>query len=137
MSFNPSKYKISESASFEVPDAKGESIMLDNGQPWTITIASPGTRKAMKAAHEYQQATKGDLFAQMAGKASKRDEMSDAKDRATFLMAVTEGTNADGLEYEGKTGNDALRAIYLDPLMGHVAIFLEKKFNDRGNFYEG
>lgn len=137
MSFNPSKYKISESASFEVPDAKGDVIVLDNGGPWTITVASPGTRKAMKAAHEYQQATKGDLFAQMAGKVSKRDELSDTKDRAKFLMDITEATNAEGLEYEGKTGNEALRAVFLDPLLGHIAIGLEKFFNDRGNFYAG
>lgn len=137
MNFNPSKYKISEGAAFEVPDAKGDTVILDNGQPWTITVASPGTRKAMKAAHEYQQATKGDLFAQMSGKASKRDELSDTKDRAKFLSAITEGTNVDGLEYEGKTGMEALHAIYLDPLMGHVAIGLEKFHNDRGNFYAG
>lgn len=144
--FDPSKYKISESATFEVPDAKGDTIMLDDGvdekgqpkyKPWTITVASPGTKKAMKASHKYQQAMKGDLFTQMAGKASKRDEMDDIKDRATFLMEIAEGTNADGLTYEGKTGNDALRAIFLDPLMGHVAIGLEKFHNDRGNFYAG
>lgn len=137
MSFNPGKYKISESSDYEVTDANGNVIMLEDGNPWTITVASPGTRKAMRATHEYQKAQKGDVFAQMTGKASKRDEMDDVKDRATFLMAITEGTNAADLEYEGKTGMDALRAIYLDPLMGHVAIGLDKYHTDRGNFYKG
>lgn len=146
MSFNPSKYRISETADFEVPDAKGNPILLDDGvdekgqpkyKPWTITLASPGTKEAMRAAHEMQQAAKGDLFSQMSGKQSKRDEMDEVKDLAKFLMAITKGTNADGIEYDGKTGLEALRAMYLDPYMGHVAAFLKKSHDDRGNFYAG
>jgi hypothetical protein len=137
MSFNPSKYKIAEEGTCEIPDAKGEVILLDNGQPWTITVASPGTKEAMRALHEYQKAQKSEVFSQMAGKKSTRDEMDEIKDRAKFLMAITRGTNAEGLEYEGKTGNEALRAIYMDPLMGHVAAAVDKYHTDRGNFYAG
>ena len=137
MSFNPSKYRITETLDVEVPDAKGNTIMLENGQPWTITIDSPGTKEAMRAAHELQQSAKGDLVSQMQGKTSKRDEMDDVKELAKFLMAITKGTNAPDLEYEGKTGMDALRTIYLDPFMGHVPIFLKKTHDDRGNFYAG
>lgn len=137
MSFNPSKYRISETAAYEVVDAKGDAILLEDGNPWTITVASPGTKKAMRAAHKMQQARSGDVSALLTGKASKRDEMDDIKDRATFLAEITEGTNAADLEFEGKTGLDALRAIYLDPFMGHVAIGLQKFHDDRGNFYAG
>lgn len=146
MNFNPSKYRISETAEFEVPDANGEIILIDDGvdehgkpktKPWTITVASPGTKKAMRALHQMQQSKVGDLTAQMKGQASKRDEMDDTKDRAKFLLAITEGTNVEALEYDGKTGLDALHAIYMDPFMGHVAQGLEKFFSDRGNFYKG
>lgn len=135
--FDPSKYRINETADYEVLDAKGDAITLGNGQTWTITVASPGTNKAMRAKDKLQKATKGDMFAQMAGKKSKRDEMSETRDTADFLVAITESTNAEGLTYDGKTGMDALRAIYLDPFMGHVADGLQAFFNDRGNFYKG
>lgn len=139
MQFDPSKYRISETGDFEVTDAKGDVIYLDDEQttPWTITVASPGTKKAMKADHKRAQSQKTDVFAQMAGKKSTRDEMSDTKDRATYLMDVVETTNAEGLVYNGATGMAALREIFLDPYMAHVAIGLEKFQADRGNFYKG
>lgn len=136
MQFDPSKYKITASAEFEVLDANGEIIYLDEEQtkPWTITVASPGTKKAMKAEHEKRQAVQGDIFGQMKGRKSSKNENSDNMLRADFLMKITEGTNADNLFYEGKTGMDALRAIYVDPLMSHVPAALEAFHNDRGNF---
>lgn len=135
--FDPSKYRINETADFEVVDAKGDAIVLENGQQWTIAVASPGTNKAMRAKDKLKKATQGDLMSQMAGKKSKRDELAETRDTADFLMAITESTNADGLTYNGKTGMDALREIYLDPFMGHIADGLQAFFNDRGNFYKG
>lgn len=134
--FNPSKYKITERADFEVLDAEGNTIYLDEAQekPWTITVASPGTKKAAKATFELKQAVSGDLFGQLKGKKSSKNEDSETVLRADFLMKITESTNADGLEYEGKTGMDALRAIYLDPFMAHVALGVEAFHQNRGNF---
>lgn len=136
MQFDPSKYKITASAEYQVEDAQGNVIYLDEAQtqPWTITVASPGTKKAMKAAHELKQATSGELFGQLKGRKSSKKEDSDSILRADYLMKVTESTNADNLVYEGKTGMDALRAIYLDPFMAHVAAGLEAFHLDRGNF---
>lgn len=134
--FDASKFKMTETAAFEVTEADGTPIYRDEKQetPWTITVAGPGTKKGMRALHERQKAQQGDVFAQMKGKKSERDEMSDTKDRATFLMKIVESTNVDNLVYEGQTGGDALRAIFLDPLMSHVSIGLDNFFADRGNF---
>lgn len=136
--FNPSKHKITERADYEVLDASGDIIYLDDGEtPWTITVASPGTKKAAKAAFDMKQAVSGDLFGQLKGKKSGKNEDSETILRADFLMKITESTNADGLEYEGKTGMDALRAIYLDPFMAHVPLGLERFHENRGNFKQG
>lgn len=134
--FDPSQYRITESAEFEVLDAEGNVIYLDAAQekPWTITVASPGTKKAAKATFELKQAVSGDLFGQLRGKKSGKNEDSETVLRADFLMKITEGTNAEGLTYQGKTGTDALRAIYLDPFMAHVATGLEAFHQNRGNF---
>lgn len=133
-----SKHKITERADFEVLDAGGDVIYLDDGvTPWTITVASPGTKKATKAAFELKQAVSGDLFGQLKGKKSSKNEDSETILRADFLMKITESTNAGNLVYEGKTGMDALRAIYLDPLMAHVAEGVEAFHQNRGNFKQG
>lgn len=134
--FDPSKYKITTSAEYEVVDAAGQVIYLDDAQtvPWTITVASPGTKKALKAQHELKQATSGDLLTQMKGRKSSRNEDSETNLRADYLMKVTEGTNAVNLTYAGKTGLDALRAIYLDPLMMHVPKGLDVFHSELGNF---
>ena len=136
MQFDPSKYKITASAEYEVTDAEGNVIYLDEAQekPWTITVASPGTKKAMKALHELKQAQSGDLLSQMRGRKSSKNEASESVLRADYLMKVTESTNAENLVYEGKTGMDALRAIYLDPFMAHVASGLETFQVSMGNF---
>lgn len=134
--FDPSKYKITASAEYEVLDAEGNVIYLDEAEtkPWTITVASPGTKKAAKAVFDIEQAKTQDLKATVHGRKSKKDENSNNQLRAEFLMKITESTNADNLTYEGKTGLDALRAIYLDPFMAHVAEGVEKFHFNRGNF---
>lgn len=139
MEFNPAQYRITESAEFEVPDAQGNIIYLDAEQtkPWTITVASPGTKRALRARKELEDAAQGDLFGQMKGRKSKKDEESDIRLRAEFLSKITMSTNADNLVYNGATGMDALKAIYLDPFMQHVAIGLDGFHGDRGNFAPG
>lgn len=136
MQFDPSKYKITASAAYEVTDAEGNVIYLDEAQenPWTITFASPGTKKAMKALHELKQAQSGDLLGQLRGRKSSKSEASESILRADYLMKVTESTNAENLVYEGKLGMDALRAIYLDPFMAHVAGGAESFQTNMGNF---
>lgn len=134
--FNPSKYRMTETADYEVVDAKGDIIYLDEAceKPWTITVDSPATKRALKAKHDLTEAASGDLIGQMKGKKSKKDEESDIRMRADFLVKITRSTNAEGLEYNGKTGLDALREIYLDPFMNHVAAGLDKFHNESGNF---
>lgn len=134
--FDASKFKMTETAVIEMEEADGTPIYLDDAQttPWTITIAGPGTKIGMQALHERQKAQQSDVFNQMKGKKSARDESSDTKERAEFLMKIFRSTNADNLVYEGHTGTDALRAIFLDPLMSHCAVKLDNAFADRGNF---
>jgi hypothetical protein len=137
--FDPSKYRITESAAYEVLDAEGNIIYLDEAEetPWTITVASPGTKKAMAALHKRQKFMEGDLFSRAKGKKSKTDESTAVQLRADFLMEIFEGTNADGFTYDGKTGTDGMRAMFLDPFMSHVSIGLENFHNNQGNFTKG
>lgn len=136
MSFNPSKYRMADQADYEVTDVKGDVIYLDEARekPWTITVAGPGTKRALRAKHDLTEAASGDLIGQLKGKKSKKDEESEIRMRADYLMKVTLSTNADNLEYEGKTGMDALRAIFLDPGMQHIAKGLDNYQGDQGNF---
>lgn len=134
--FDPSKYKMTASADIEISDVKGNTIFIDDAgeTPWTITVCSPGVAKATKAAFEYKQAISGDLLAQSRGAKSKSSEQAERVLRADFLMKITEGTNAEGLTYDGKTGMEALRAIYLDPFMDHVTTAVDTGHHKRGNF---
>lgn len=134
--FDPSSYKMTASADIEILDLNGNTIFIDDADtiPWTIKVCSPGVAKATKAAFEYKQAISGDLLAQSRGAKSKSTEQAERVLRADFLMKVTESTNAADLTYDGKSGMDALRAIYLDPLMDHVTTAVDTGHHKKGNF---
>ena len=124
--FDLNKLEIQDSAKYHVTDAKGDP-QYEGETPITITIASPGTKKAAKAVFKRDEARSARVLGSMAGKTSKRTEIDEAKERADFLVDITE--SLDGFEYPG-----GARAIYMNPKLGHIAEGVEKLFNDRGNF---
>jgi hypothetical protein len=91
----------------------------------------------MAALHERQKFMESDIFNRAKGKKSKTDENTAIELRANFLMKIVEGTNAEGLVYNGKTGMDALREIFMDSHMSHVSVGLENFHNNQGNFTQG
>lgn len=124
--FDMTKLEISDEAKYHVTDAKGDP-QYDGDTPITITVASPGTKKAAKASFKRDEARSARVLGSMAGKTSKRTEVDEAKERAEFLADITE--SLDGFDYPG-----GARALYLNAKLGHIADGVEKFYNDRGNF---
>lgn len=139
--FDINKLAITDSAKWHVTDAKGEPqyytpMVYDtnNNQvpakeqlPVTITIASPGTKKAAKAQFARDELRSARVLGSMAGKTSKRTEVDDIAERAQYLAAITE--SLDGFEFPGGP-----LALYKTLPLGHIADGVEKFHNDRGNF---
>lgn len=134
--FDLAQLEISDSTQYTVTDARGNDVIID-GRPFTITLASPGTDKAVAAQFRRDEARSARMIGSATGVKSKRTAKDDYRERADFLMAITEGCSHPDITYDGKTGTDALRAMYLAPKLGHVAEGAEKCHADRGNFYEG
>lgn len=136
--FDINKLEIQDSAKYHVTDAKGDP-QYDNHPtevdkdgkpvqvPITITVASPGTKKAVKAQFKRDENRNARVLGSMAGKTSKRTETDELAERAQFLADITD--SLDGFDYPG-----GAKALYMNPKQGHIADGVEKLFNDRGNF---
>lgn len=124
--FDINKLAINDSADWHVTDAKGDP-QYDGEVPITISVASPGTKKAAKAQFKRDEARSARVLGAMGGKSSKRTEDDEIKERAAFLAEITEGLN--GFDYPG-----GAVALYKNLPLGHIADGVEKFFNDRGNF---
>lgn len=124
--FDINALEIQDSGKYHVTDAKGDP-QYEGDKPITITLASPGTKKAVKASFKRDENRSARVLGSMAGKTSKRTEVDEMKERAEFLADITE--SLDGFDYPG-----GARALYMNPKLGHITDGVEKFFNDRGNF---
>jgi hypothetical protein len=125
--FDISKLEINDSGKYHVTDAKGNPQYDESGAPITITLISPGTKKAAAAQFKRDEARSARVLGAMGGKQSKRTEEDEIKERSAFLAEITE--SLDGFVYPG-----GAKALYLNLKLGHIADGAEKYFNDRGNF---
>lgn len=131
--FDFATLEITDSGTCPVTDARGNEINI-NGRPLTLTVASPGTKKAVAAQFKKDEARNARVMGMAAGAKSKRTADDELRERADFLMAITEGCSHSNVTYKGKTGLDAIRAMFLEPKLGHIADGVEKYHYDRGNF---
>jgi hypothetical protein len=138
MPFNITALEIKDSAEYHVTDAAGNPQYTDHPTdfdtdgkpvqiPVTITVVSPGTKKAAAAEFKRNEARQGRVLGAMAGKTSKRTEVDEVNERANFLADIT--TSLNGFEYPG-----GAKALYQNLKLGHVANGVETFYNDRGNF---
>lgn len=120
---------IADTAKWHVTDAAGNPQYLDREQtqPVTITVISPGTKKAAAAEFKRNEARSARLIGGMAGKTSKRTEVDEINERAQFLADIT--VSLDGFDFPG-----GAKALYQNLPLGHIADGVEKFFGDRGNF---
>lgn len=133
MDFDFSSLEIGDSAPYQVTDARGNDIVI-GGAPLTLQIASPGTKKAVAAQFKRDENRNARVMGAAAGMKSKRTSDDELRENAEFLMAITEGCSHPNIGYKGKTGLDAIRAMYMEPKLGHVADGVLKFHYDRGNF---
>jgi len=127
MTFDITSLEIADSGKYHVTNAKGDPQYDTKGNPITITVTSPGTKKATRAQFKRDEARSARVVGQMAGKNSKRTEDDEVRERAGFLAEITE--SLDGFSYAGGPVE-----LYKNLKLGHIADGVEKYFNDRGNF---
>ena len=124
--FDINKLAIKDSADWHVTDAKGKPQF--NGEtPITITIHSPGTKKAAQAQFAKQSKSTDRLTAAIGGKTEARTEEQDRQERADFLAEVTASLN--GFNFPGGAVE-----LYKHPKLRFIADGVEKFYNDMGNF---
>jgi hypothetical protein len=129
MTFDIKKLAIKDMALYHVTDAAGNPQYFDaeETQPVTITVYSPGTRKAAAAEFKRNEARSARVIGAMGGKTSKRTEVDEVNERANFLAEIAGQLN--GWEYPG-----GAKALYQDLTLGHIANGVETFYNERGNF---
>lgn len=125
--FDITSLEIGDSAKYHVTDANGELQYDAVGNPVTITIASPGTKRAAAAQFKRDDVRTQRAVGLMGGKTSKRTEIDEINERAIFLAAITE--SLDGFSYAGGP-----LELYKNMKLGHIADGVEKFYNERGNF---
>lgn len=125
--FDFNKLALLDSADYHVTDAKGELQYDEAGNPITITVHSPGTKIASQAMFEHKEKTSARLFAGMGGKAEKRTEAEERKERAVLLAKLTKSCN--NFEYPG-----GAEALYANPKLKFNADGLDKFYGEMGNF---
>lgn len=133
MEFDFAQLEIGDSAEYQVTDARGNDIVI-GGVPLTLTLASPGTKKAVQAQFKMDEARNARVMGAVGGLKSKRTADDEIRERADFMMAITEGVSIPNVTYQGKTGLAAIHAMYMAPKLGHIIDGAQKYHNDRGNF---
>lgn len=133
MTFDIRTLAISNTADMPVRDAAGEKQFDADGNPCSITLFSPGTKKYNSAMHARNTRNSERVMQKMQGKADGKQSADDAiEERAEFLASVTSSFNNFGIE--GLAGYDLCRAVYSDLEIGHIADGAEKFLAERANF---
>ena len=129
MLFDIRKLAIADTAEYHVTDAAGNPQYVDDAMtiPVTITVHSPGTKRAAAAEFRRNEARSARVIGSMAGKASKRTEQDEINERANFLAEIAGQLN--GFEFPG-----GAKALYQTLPFGHIADGVEKFYENRGNF---
>lgn len=127
--FDINKLAITDSAKWHVTDAAGKP-QYDGDTPITITIHSPGTKKAAQAQFDYAKKRSERSMRQLGGAAVVWTEADERRERAAFLAEIT--ISLDGFEYRG-----GAPALYADIKLPHIADGVQKIFNELGNFAPG
>lgn len=117
---------ITDSAKWHVTNAAGVP-QYDGDKPITITIHSPGTKKAAQAQFDYAKKRQERSMKQLGGGTVVWTEADERRERAAFLSEIT--ISLDGFEVRG-----GAPALYADIKKPHIADGVQKTFNDLGNF---
>lgn len=131
--FNIKSLAIAATADMPVRDASGEPQFDAAGNPLSITLYGPGTKRFQKAKHAADERANTRTFARMQGKSEGKQSAEEKNaERAQFLAEVTESFNYFG--YEDKAGFEMFKAAYADIEIGHMADDTDKWLAERGNF---
>lgn len=125
--FDISKLAIEDIGKYHVTDAKGNPQYDEAGNPITITLHSPGTKKASRAQFKRDEARNARMVGMASGKTSKRTDDDEIRERAAFLEEIT--VSLDGFDYPGGP-----KALYSNLPLGHIAKGVQRYFDDEGNF---
>lgn len=124
--FDINSLDIADSAKWHVTDAAGKP-QYDGDKPITITIHSPGTKKAAQAQFDFAKKRQERSMKQLGGVTVAWTEADERRERAAFLAEIT--ISLDGFEYRG-----GAPALYADIKKPHIADGVQKTFNELGNF---
>lgn len=126
--FDISTLAVKETAIVELESPDGEPLTNDAGEPITITVYGPGSKKYQKAQSVRNRAILDHV--RKGGKKMKDDEQRELD--ADFLATCTAAFN--GFRYKDLDGYDMFRAAYLDASIGFIAEQVNKAIGDWANF---
>lgn len=124
------KFSVQDVSVIALLDADRAPMIGDDGQPMTITVYGPGSKRYARA----EAAASNRLLEQMKkrGNNSVEDE-GRTEHNALFLTAVTSSFSAN-IEYNGLQGEELFKAVYADQSIGFIAEQVQKHVADWANF---
>lgn len=124
---------IAATAAMTVRNAAGEPLSDAGGNPITIMLYGPGSKKYQAAKHKAEERNNTRAFSRMQGKSEGKISAEEKlTERAEFLAACTASFN--GFGYNDLSGREAHLATYADIEIGHIADDAEKFLAERANF---
>ncbi len=126
--FDISTLAVKETAIVDLESPDGEPLVNDAGEPITITVYGPGSKKYQKAQSVRNRAILE--YVRKGGKKMKDDEQRELD--AEFLATCTASFN--GFTYKDFTGYEMFKAAYLDASIGFISEQVNKAIGDWANF---
>ena len=132
--FDIKSLAIAVTAAMTVRTAAGETQLDAAGNPLTITLFGPGSKRFQKAKHAAEERNNTRVLSRMQGKADSNKLSADEKlaENAEFLAACTVSFNGFGCG--DLTGHELFKAVYADIEIGHIAEDANKFLGERANF---
>jgi hypothetical protein len=125
------KFAVEQTGTVELLTADNEPMFADEEGKLRckVVVYGPGSRQYAKADAAQQNRMVNRLKTK--GKAKQTAEEI-AEERAEFLADITK--EMPNIEYDGKTGQELFKAVYLDRTIGFIADQVREYLGDWANF---
>jgi len=125
--FDISTLAVKETAIVELESPDGEPLTNDTGEPITITVYGPGSKRFQDA-----QGTRNTALLEYFRKGGKKKGYEQRVLDAEFLASCTVSFN--NFSYKDFSGHEMFKAAYLDASIGFISEQVNKAIGDWANF---
>ena len=127
------KFEVEETSVIALRGSDDSPLMVDDGQPMTVTVYGPGSKPYAKA-----QAAQQNKLMERLRKKGKLDQGAEEsrQEQIDLLVACTKEFSAN-IECDALKGEALYRAVYSNRGLGFISEQVAKHIAEWGNFTKG